>query len=100
MPYGNRKRKTRGGMFRTQSHVEPAVVVQEIDLNHPEENPVEYVQIIKPKKAKKRKYLPGERLLIKLEKQREKEKNKLRNTESQVNVDKLTESINHILAKF
>jgi hypothetical protein len=64
--------KKRKGLFQTQCTVEPAIVIVEIDESHPEEEPLEYLKIIKPLKKKRKKYLPGERLLIKMNKENQK----------------------------
>ena len=68
--------KKRRGLFQTQCEVEPAIVIVETDANNPEEAPVEYLEIVKPLKKKRKRYLPGERLLIKMNKEREKKSNK------------------------
>ena len=81
--------KRKCGLFRTRSEIEPAVVVREIDAENPD-NPVDYVQVI-PKRKKKKKYLPGERLLIRLNKL------SLKETQNNPPIDKLTASISKII---
>jgi hypothetical protein len=103
-----RRRHERKGLFQTQCSVEPAIVIVEIDQNHPGEAPVEYLEIVKPLKKKRRKYLPGERLLIKMNKEQEKKNSIIevklpdaaRGSQGQVDIDKLTISINRILKDF
>ena len=106
--------KNRKGLFHTYSEVEPAIVIVETDANHPEEAPVEYLEIVKPLKKKRKKYLPGERLLIKMNKEAQKKSAIIEATQSgqgfnpdaargsqpQVDIDKLTVSINRILKDF
>ena len=97
MRYANKKRRPH--LFSTRSEVEPAVVVREIDEADPNNcEPIEYVQVIKPKKGRGKKYLPGERLLLKLESQRLKSSKKNNRVKSgEPDIDKLTISINRIL---
>ena len=85
-------------MFKTQSTVEPAIVIVERDENHPQDEPVEYLEIVRPLKKKQKKYLTGERLLIKMNKEQEKKNS--RAAGSDPDIDKLTISVNRILKDF
>ena len=51
-------------------------------------------QSVAPKDAK---YLPGEKLLISLHKNRQKEKKK---NDDEIDIDKITQSLNRVLANF
>ena len=88
------KRKV-GGLFRTRSIVEPAIVIKEINEETGTEE--EFVEVIIPKK-KVKKCLAGERLLLKLAKQKSKSEVKKEHTNQ--DVVKLTLSINRILKDF
>ena len=80
-------------IFACQKEFTPAVVVEEID----EDGNVYEELKIKKKKPKASKYLPGQRLLLKLNKQKH-DKNKLKPNTPDMN--KITKSVNNLLKIF
>jgi hypothetical protein len=88
----NRNRPKFQSIFSCKRQFEPAVVVEEIDEDG------QVFEELKPVQKKKKgpKYLPGERLLLKLNKQnKEKKKDPV-----QIDIDKVSTSISNVLKLF
>ena len=87
----NRNRPKFQSIFSCKRQFEPAVVVEEIDEDG------QVFEELKPiKKKKGPKYLPGERLLLKLNKQ-----NKPKKKEPvHIDIDKVSTSISNVLKLF
>ena len=77
-------------IFSPRRIFEPAVVVNEIT----EDGEIE--EVLKPKQKKKDKYLPGERLLVKLNKENQNQKEK----KILIDEDKIMKSLNNMLKLF
>ena len=88
----NRNRPKFQSIFSCKRQFEPAVVVEDIDEDG------QVFEELKPLKKKKKgpKYLPGERLLLKLNKQN-KEKKK---SPVHIDIDKVSTSIKNVLKLF
>ncbi len=87
----NRNRPKFKSIFSCKRQFEPAVVVEEIDEDG------QVFEELKPIKKKKKgpKYLPGERLLLKLNKQ-----NKPKKDPAHMDIDKVSISISNMLKLF
>ena len=85
--------------FRARCVIQPAIVEEVVD----DEGYVE--EIVKPIKRESRRYLPGERLLKRLNKDRERKRKKDRSSredgdEKELDLDSIERALNNIVREF
>ena len=80
--------------FRSQCVTQATDIVEQMD----DDGYMEEVAV--PKPQRKKKYLPGEKLLVKIRKQKEKEREKNRNSPVPLDMGKIQEALSNIIEGF